>query len=436
MVINVLEDLLKSRQASTTSYRQLSRELQRHVPKVDAQHIAWHVTIPQWLYSHTRIDRRVKDYFPQYDTLHCSHCQDVMQIPLVFPRYHVKTLKAYREVFYAASSPQECACGNLKTLTDHAGNFTIYLQDNKDTSFSINHGPITLESSVEYLKDTDIDTLLHTKRPTVKDPFHIEARRNLKVNHINLMGCQEHTINMLLPTENRREYARAYHIILYLKHSVIFPTGHEVPYKDLKWPHKQRFKSAIVSYRRAIELNSLTEELFTTYFPQYLNDSHEKYVNNLAKYLDIPRSYAPNVPHTPFLQRLGEAWTNTVPFGSDKKLVPFNISYSEEPTPLAFYQELAILRLPHLSKKQILTRFHRQDYRYMFYTKGNAPTPLRISIKEPQLRYLKNERVRILQWMLPRFNSQSAIVTQRYTSQTLTHTTPHPHTPISILTNQ
>jgi len=426
-VVRVLDDLLKDPLARKQSYSRLVRELRGYIPTVDAKFLSWHLTIPQKIAM--IYDAPPKTIFPQYDSATCKYCDTTLLIPLETPRFNPETLYAYRSFKYTPSPPQVCSCENLKTITDHSGNATIYLEDDDIHAFRYYSGPINLRESRGADIQADINSLLHTPRPTTNDPFNLELRRNVNVNHVNLYRCSQHTINTLLPYEDLKAYARCYNIVLYLKSTIIFPTGHEFAYKVFKNISFKPFSNPLVTIRSAEVLNKLTYELYHTHLPDAIVESFDKRTRFLSKRLKIKHSYAPSYPYIPFIQRMGLAWTDK----QNPNAIP-KVTHR----PLMLYPELTVLRLTYFNKSSRFHQYHKQDFKHFHQRNDRILPPTRSKITQHKLIYLKRERRKLLLYILPRFQ-QSSIVSFRNTIHTVTHngiphTTPHNHTLLQLTT--
>jgi len=417
----VLEDLLRSPKATHTAYLRLYKEVRRHLPKVDSRALAWHITIPQYPHTPSR-SFKTANKIPQYDNIICNYCDANLRIPLLTPRYHEKTLKAYREVFYAPSGTQSCDCGNLKTFTDDNWMLRVYLQDNNDDAFRYMHGPIDLMEATTYTSRFDTDLLLDSPRPTTKNPFHFENRDSLRLNHINLYKVSPQTIAALMPYEDLKEYARAYNIVIYLTNTVVFPSGHEFSYRYLKAPQytfSNMLSKHIVDFRRAEVLNAFTENVYQHLLPKAIQQAHNSQVGLLSRRLGIPKSYAPMSPIVPFMQRLGYANTDK------SRGFPTTIA-----KPLGMYKELHILRLPRFVTTARHQKVHQQDFQNALTHSPPSQESPRLPVRREFLQWLKHERIRMLQYLLPR-TQQSPSTILRYADTHLHYLQVPAHTPIN-----
>ena len=401
--------------ATMAAFTNLRRELKRDLPNVDADRIAWHLTIPQHIDLPTKTQS--KPIYPHSDTLTCVHCQDSITLPLKTPRFNENTLHAYKNIVYQPLSPQGCLCENLKCIIDSKGIPTIYLHDRDMDSFQFHSGPIDLRIAQES-DSAHINTLRYSPRPKTKDPFHYESRGDIMVNHVNLYRNSPEVIASLLPYQDLHSYSRAFNIVLYLQKTIIFPTGHEFTYKQLELPDNLSYSTlnaSIYTERRAEELNNLTNFILKEVLPQAIDDKHHNLANKIAKRLKIPRTYAPCHPHTPYFQRLGCAVHG---YPKDKDY------------PLTTYRDLHILRLPMLINYPKTEQFDMQEFYFkrISSNKFNMCRPLYIS--KVQLTRMKNERIRTVQYMLPRRNLSSHHTLLSYFQEHLKYLTIYPHTPI------
>lgn len=418
MAITPLEDLLKSRRASTRAHSQLYQELRRLMPTRDADVWAWHLTLP---YRRPQVDKGIRRHkyqiLPQFDTLMCLHCNTSLDIPLEKLRFDEDTFRAYREVFHTPSLAQECACKNLKTLTGFDKNPRIYLEDADMQAFSFYHGPINLRAAEGYSHPYDVRALLDSERPQTSDPVHLEVRENQWLNHINFYGCSQHTFNLLLPYEDPKAYSRAFNIVIFAPTTIIFPSGHELEYKYFKIPDIYALRRTKYTEKHTLELNLLASSLFFDQLPQVLDEIHHNYANKLAKFLGIHRSYQPLVPHRNY-------WPRWRPHRDSQGF----------PNPLSYYSEVASLRLPYYIKVPRGIVGANQEFTSRSLTGPKEQAYNRpLATSSQNLKFLKRERVKLLQYILPRFE-QSPHISKRLI-QDLKFTTLPPHTPINHTTS-
>ena len=433
-VVTPIEDLLANNEPTTLAYHKLKRELNRNMPLRDAKHIAWHLTIPQHIFMDS-VNRKAS-LLPQSDTLSCTFCNTSFSIPMKYPRFHETTLKAFRSVHYLPSPPQECPCGNLKTLTDSKGNLRVYLLNIKEESFALHNGPVDLRICEEYAQGEshyDIAKLFDGPRPTTKDPFSYELRNKLRVNHINLYKVSPVVQAMLLPSGNYREYARLYNIVIFGGDHIYFPTGHAIPsYKfsfskpleilDNEIP-SQLLSEVVLTERTALLLNKFATYLFTEELPLLLIDNFSALANTLSRKLNIPRSYAPSAPFLPYMIRLQYAVGAS---SRDRKTKDKNYR------PLSVYNEFSILRLPQFSSRDRTSAYHQQDFKYRWRRPSQHKFVPYVVNRKDVLIKLKHDRIRLLRYTLPRLTASPESI-HKHAEHLLTHVTLPEHTPTNNL---
>lgn len=404
-----IDELLGRHQPCTRhQHSQVLQALRKVLPERDSKLWAWHVTIP-----HEPLDLRarppVKSAIPPYDVLTCLHCDTEIQIPLTAPRITDKWTMTTR-TFYSALSATQCSCRNLLVHTDTEKNIMyIYVDDRSTQPYSLFHGPINLLSSA-FITEGPINLIKNNPYVSVQSRYAQHAREEVFVNHINLYKASDYTIALLLPTEDLHGYARAYNIVIYLSDTVIFPTGHEIPYSKLKM-NFSFLNKVNISFSDAIKANTLTNTLYTQHLPQALDEMHHKFANYLSKRLKISRSFAPNVPHLSFKYRI-----------------------QDEFKALLYYREYTILRLPHIKPLPANPLVNLQEFKDRFrYT---LPEPLTTLAPLPRKHFyrMKRERLDALQYLLPRVSlNPSVIPFIQYAQEHIRNTTPPPTTPLRFL---
>jgi len=411
--ITPLEDLFRRGSPTLTSYQKLVRELKRYLPTPDARHLAWHLEIPQFVFHHTL--NRTPSLMPQYDTLGCAHCKTTFRIPMKYPRYHEKTLNAYRAVYYTPSPPQECPCGNLKTLTDIRGNLRVYLLDPTEESFTLYNGFINLRGSEEHARSDpyDVPTLLDQPRPPATNPFSYELRSQLLLNHINLYRVSPVIAKTLLPTEDPLEYSRVFNVVIFYGDYILFPTGHKIntdyfPGFQEKSKHLEGFSpaqllnKAILTQESARLLNKFAEYLYTQRLPEVIHRVHEQNISSLATSLRLSIPEQTDKPlFLPFARRLN--YNVEVP---ERKL--------RTPDTLTKYSDLSILRLSQFSKKSRTSNYAKQDFintsiRLGAYQEKPAGFT---SLRKPILLKLKADRLLLVRYVLPRLTTSPSAIFQ------------------------
>lgn len=423
-VVTPLEDLLESKLVNVYQYHRLKREVNRYLPLRDAKHIAWHITLPQHIFKDS-VNRKAS-LFPQYDTLTCRHCQTAFSIPMLYPRFHETTQKAFRSVHYKPNPPQECPCGNLKTLTDAQGNLRVYLLDPLDESFDLHNGPVNLRIAEAYSKESfDIAELFDTSRPKATDPFSFEVRNRLRVNHINLFRTKPIVAQMLLPYESFQNYARLYNIVIFGSDKVYFPTGHIYSIKEFDFKSKleilgnqtpnELLYKVTLDQETAEYLNTFSEYLYREILPTILLRNFNQLADNLANSLGILRTYHKNIPIVPILKRL------EYQVSIDKKLKQFS-------SPLSLYAELSIMRLPQFTKRESAKPIHRQDFKpHWIASLANTNNHYAVNRKDVLIK-LKQDRKKLLRYTLPRLTATPESI-QQYAQHALTHIQLPPLTP-------
>ena len=413
-----LEDLLADKYADSKSYTRVNQSLQKDLRPLDAKHLAWHLTIPQFIYS--RSIHRKQAILPQSDTLRCLYCHTDLIIPMDYPRFDLVTYKAFRSVYYTPSEPQECRCRNLKTLTDHNRNLRVYLDDGQESSFQLLNGPINLllnasspQSNPEL--PTDIAKVFDSPRPTTTDPFSYEVRSEIILNHINLYKTQLHTQHTLLPTESPQAYSRTYNLLIFGSTHIYFPTGHAIPYTQL--PYHMLFtplnelvdttsthnadwllRRAVLTPQEATLKNKVADYMYYEILPDYIDKMFQKHIARIATRLHILRSYAPTPPIQPFLQRLS-AHGGMRSTQDDKQL-----------RPLARYRELTILRLPRFKAQYKFAKFDAQDFQPQWHDSRLKLDNAAYRTRTQHLKILKSERVKALYYMLPRRHADPSTI--------------------------
>ena len=432
--IRPIEDLLADKYARLHSYQRLYSYLVKHLPVHDSRHLSWHINIPQHIYQGGNEGRRLSSILPQSDQLYCWHCDTTLTIPMKYARFHEATYKAYRSVYYTPSAPQECQCHNLKTLTDHNGNLRVYVEDSLESSFALRHGPIDLLEGAQRGDTTNIAKVFDGAKPKTTDPFTYEVRSNITINHINLYKVKEHTQHALLPTANLKEYSRVYNIVILGSTHIYFPTGHAIAYRFL--PHylfqqplntlidTQENRTAHWLFRRAIltPKEAHLKNLFCTYLnlnilPNFIDDSFQRSIKRLEDALHITRTYAPSAPIVPYQIRLNVQ-------------DPFKTATRPQDTfrPLSVYREMTILRLPRFKATYKTIKFDLQDFYYQHINSQTRVTNAPYQTRKQHLTTIKKERVKLLQYLLPRHRIGSPDLIKRFALNTLKQTELPSHT--------
>jgi len=434
-VVTPLEDLLQDKDLSLRTYNKLKRELARYVSYTDAKHLAWHITIPQHIFLSSA--NRRPSILPQYDTLACAHCKTSFRIPMVYPRIHEVTAKAFRSVHYKPSPPQECPCGNLKTLTDAQGNLRVYLIDPKEDSWTLHYGPIDLRGAQSIPKDSayDIDKLFDAPRPSAEEPFSFEVRSSLLVNHINLYRASPMVMQMLLPYEDYRLYARAYNLVIFGGRYVYFPTGHKIPttsfssftapLTSLGLPIEESasklLDAVVLTKEIAKKLNMFAEYLYFEELPLVIERNYQRFTNKLAKKLNITPTGTSQPLFLPYMQRLEHEITRHGVY-----------AHKDNPERLSFYIEMTSLRLPQFAPKERTPNFNKQDFRFKWYRFAHPRLVHYALNRKDTLLKLKRDRVKLLRYMLPRLTATPKLILE-YAQRSITHTTIPPTIPINHL---
>ena len=409
--VKPLEDILADKYANLQSYLRLSSHLKRYLPLRDAKHLSWQLTIPQHIYQSSSKLKRTKSIMPQADLLGCVYCQDELVIPMKYPRFNETTYHAYRSVSYIPQAPQECQCGNLKTLTDHKGNLRVYLSDNNEKAFTFRNGPIDLLKCSQSISEIPITNVFDSPRPHTSDPFSYEVRSEIIVNHINLYRTTTHTQNTLLPTESLTQYARVHNIVILGSTDIYFPTGHIIPYSQTKVIFNTPlnsietrtahwlFQRPVLTPEEATLKNDFVLYLYHHVLPNYIEEAFSRHTLKISKRLHIPITYAPSAPIVPYLL----------------KLTPTK--------PLSVYRELTILRLPRFKALYKTAEYDLQDFKYNYSSS-------RIHIHNPSYRTrkqhlttLKRERINLLHYLLPRYPNSTPELILKNALNTIPHTT-------------
>ena len=430
MRVRPIEDILADKYASPQSYRQLYSYLLRYLPTTDARHLAWHITIPQHIYQNSIASNRVTTIMPQSDQLHCHYCNSTLQIPMKYPRFNETTFKAYRSVYYTPQAPQECACTNLKTLTDRQGNLRVYLTDANEKSFGLFNGPIDLlKCSQSITEPLPIHNIFDSPRPTTQDPFSYEARSEFIVNHINLYRTSLHTQHTLLPTESTQSYARAYNLVVLGSKSIYFPTGHEVDYlllppevfgtniNGMTYTADWLFRQAILTPLEVTQKNAFVNYLYRTVLPAYIDRTFQRHIARIERRLRIPRSYAPSAPIVPFLIHLNQQR----PDNHIKRPI-------DDFRPLSVYRDLTILRLPRFKATYKTGKFDRQDFSTAQLASNTQVPNASYRTRKQHLVIIKNERIKALQYLLPRYPHGTAKLIHSHVLNTTNYTELPSHT--------
>lgn len=444
--VTPLEDLLSDTSLTLTAFHRLKRELMNYFPKRDAEKLSWHLLTPDDMLK-VVIKRKnaVHHQLTLQDTIGCKLCGSTLTVHSENPRLEENCLRTSKSVIAIPSTqPIHCACGNLSTFTDRKGIVRLYLRDPKSDSFTYTHGPIDLLKASFTLTE-DYSSLMAPDKPLPIEPLGFDIRNNTLLNHINLYRLTQHTLRILLPTEDPIVYSRVYNIIIFYGKYIIFPTGHQIPLgrfpsgtfttplKDLGItidhlkPHSSPktgpkgslsdnnllsahslLNKGVLTPERAELLNKFAEYLYLSVFPKVIIKNHLRNTNKLKDSLwhlrELPITHSRKPMYLPYMNRLHFLLYKT----PSRELIALNK-----------YSELTLLRLPIFSTVSRAHQVNLQDFRCDLSVVAHAPViTLKVSLKA-QLRKIRKDLRLVLNYTLPRLTASPQLITN-YALNTLT----------------